>query len=432
MSVIVKLLQSLLLFLFLSITIFFLKDLLPTDPVEQALGIYSENEFDERTYTDEEYIIEARKLGLDKPKFYFSITPSAWDDNFQKLIIPEQKKIALKLINLGLNWKDIEIYLEGNQRPELQFNFIEANRSLIRDGKISNEISFGPEYNELLQKIRAPKKRSIYYPKFKWQGKNNQYHNWIISTINIKNSFSNIDKQPAGPKISSALKWTLSITLPSLLISFGLGIFLGIKNVNGASKVWSYFQSLLDLLYSMPLFWFATLMVIFFTTSDYGKLTNVFPSIHSMKMTTELSVINNLKHLILPILCFVLLNTGYISALMTRSLKDQLSKPFILTAQLKGLNRAEIIKQHGLKNALFPIVTLFTSAIPASFAGSLILEIIFNIPGIGRLLYRSILLADWNIAFPLLLLLSAITIFSYWLADIIYTKIDPKSAPVEV
>ena len=113
---------------------------------------------------------------------------------------------------------------------------------------------------------------------------------------------------------------------------------------------------------------------------------------------------------------------------MTSSLRDQLSKPFILTAQLKGLTKKQIIKQHGLKNAMFPIVTLFTSAIPASFAGSLILEIIFNIPGVGRLLYRSILLADWNIGLPVLLLLSAITIISYWAADIIYAKIDPKSS----
>ncbi len=431
MSVIVKLLQSLLLLYILSITIFFLKDLLPTDPVEQALGIYSENEFDDRSYTDSEYIREAKKLHLDKPKFYFSITPSDWNENFNKIIIPEQKKIVSKLVALGLNSQEIELYLKGNQNPKYKSTFIEINQALAKGNKIPNSLIIESEFIPLIQKIQSGDKRSFYYPVFRWQGLDNQYHHWIKSTIDVKNNFSNIDNQPAGPKISSALKWTLSITIPTLIISFGLGIFLGIKNVISTSKIWNYLQTLLDLLYSLPLFWFATLMVIFFTTSDYGKLTNIFPSIHSMNMSTEVSILNNLKHLTLPILCFVLLNTGYISALMTRSLKDQLSKPFILTAQLKGLSRGQIIKQHAFKNALFPIITLFTSAIPGSFAGSLILEIIFNIPGIGRLLYRSILLADWNIAFPLLLLLSAITIFSFWFADIVYAKIDPKTAVVE-
>lgn len=432
MSVIVKLLQSFILLIALSITIFFLKGLLPIDPVEQALGIYSENEFDERSYSDLEYIGEAKKLGLDKPKFYFSITPSDWEDHFQKYIIPEQKKLVQKLLNLGLKWAEIELYMTGNNKPSLRLKFIDLNRALLKNEKVSNDINLGPEYVDLLNKIRSGNTRSFYYPMFKWHGLDNQYHDWIKSTIDIKNSFSNIDNQPTGPKISSALIWTLSITIPTLLISFVLGIFLGIKKVIGSSKIWDYIQTVFDLFYSLPLFWFATMMVIFFTTSDYGKLTNIFPSIHSMSMTTELKVTNNLKHLILPILCFVLLNTGYISALMTRSLKDQLSKPFMLTAQLKGLGKTQIIKQHGLKNSLFPMITLFTSTIPALFTGSLILEIIFNIPGTGRLLYRSILLADWNIAFPLLLLLSSITILSYWLADIIYVKIDPKSSASKV
>jgi len=428
MSAFVKLLQSILLFVALSISIFFLKNLLPNDPVEQSLGIYSENEFDDRAYSDSEYRKEAIKLGLDKPKFYFGFIPSDWSAEYQKLLIPQHKKIAHALISRGLKWEDIDLYLKAGQESENKSAIMALNSGLLQGTNIPNNLDFGPNYTELLLNIYANKKRSFYYPFFQWHGIDNQYHHWIKTCIDLKNNLSNIDNKPAGPKISSALKWTLSITLPTLFLSFFFGIFLGFQRVISKSKIWDYLQNILDLFHSLPLFWFATLLVIFFTTDDYGQFTNIFPSIHSMSFSTGLGIFNNLKYLLLPILCYILLNVGYISALMTSSLRDQLSKPFILTAQLKGLTKKQIIKQHGLKNAMFPIVTLFTSAIPASFAGSLILEIIFNIPGVGRLLYRSILLADWNIGLPVLLLLSAITIISYWVADIIYAKIDPKSS----
>lgn len=101
-------------------------------------------------------------------------------------------------------------------------------------------------------------------------------------------------------------------------------------------------------------------------------------------------------------------------------------KPYIITARSKGLNSAEVTNRHLFPNARLPLVTIIIDAIPRSIAGTLIIEIIFNLPGMGRLLYESIQYHDWNVLTGILLFISICTVLIYIIGDIAYAKVNPK------
>ena len=182
-------------------------------------------------------------------------------------------------------------------------------------------------------------------------------------------------------------------------------------------------------MYSIPRFWLATLMVVFFTTSDYGWYTNVFPSV-GLDIVSSPSVwaqiAGNLENLILPVLCLSAFSVVYIARLTQRGIENEMKAPYTLTAYSKGLSTHQVIRRHALPNASLPLVTVLAGAIPTSLAGSVVIEVIFNIPGIGKLLYDSIHMADWPVVFSLVLLISLVTMVSYLIGDIIYAVLNPK------
>ena len=111
---------------------------------------------------------------------------------------------------------------------------------------------------------------------------------------------------------------------------------------------------------------------------------------------------------------------------MESSLTEEVNKLYARTALSKGLSYKEMITKHGFKNALLPIITLLSSAIPGTIAGSVIIETIFNIPGLGRLIFESILVADWNVVFGVVFMVALITSISFLLSDLLYAKTNPK------
>ena len=169
--------------------------------------------------------------------------------------------------------------------------------------------------------------------------------------------------------------------------------------------------------------------VLYLTTDDYGSLTHIFPSVGMNIYPGESNlyhIVHNANKLILPILILSIHSLAYTTRIMRRSLSEELQKPYIRTAYSKGLNRKQVINQHAFRNALFPMITVFVAAAVSAFSGSLILEVIFNIPGVGRLLYSSIGQADWNVVFCIVVIVALMTSIIYLIGDILYTIVQPK------
>lgn len=380
--------------LLISIFCFILSKSIPYDPVDFMINL--ENSAAATAKTEfSDYQKMYKRLGLDKPNFYWSLSPPNTYPTNQEINTPDINFQLEQMIDKGYNLQEAKQYIR-----------IEQNTQSL------------------------PNKTRIVFPSFKWHGLDNQYHHWISSVFKGDFGISYLDGRPVIQKIAEALKWTLMMVFIAIILSFFLGIALGVFNAISSK---TYMKSFLNLstyfIYAMPLFWLATLSLVFFTTDDYGKLTNIFPSPKVMinynqgfvAMLREYS-----SMLILPIFLMTINSLSYLSRQMYNSLKNEDGKPYSMTASLKGLTRGDVVKKHQLKNALLPMITILTSAIPSGLAGSLIIETIFNIPGMGRLLYESIQLADWNIIYAIVMITSIISFLSFLLADVLYYLTKPK------
>ncbi|MBK9015527.1 MAG: ABC transporter permease [Saprospiraceae bacterium] len=131
-------------------------------------------------------------------------------------------------------------------------------------------------------------------------------------------------------------------------------------------------------------------------------------------------------HLLLPIFCVTYPSVAYISRQARGGMANVLGQDYIRTARAKGLPERAVIWKHGFRNALFPLITLFASVLPAAIAGSVAIEVIFDIPGMGLLTYDAIFQKDWPIVFTVLMLGSVLTVAGMLLADILYAFTDPR------
>ena len=133
-----------------------------------------------------------------------------------------------------------------------------------------------------------------------------------------------------------------------------------------------------------------------------------------------------LSHLILPVFCLTYASLAFIARQMRESILSVNRLDYIRTARAKGLSSQVILWKHAFRNAIFPLITMIALLFPAVIAGSVAIELIFNIPGMGLLVYDSIVAEDWPVVFTVLLLTAVMTMLGNLVADILYTFANPR------
>lgn len=285
--------------------------------------------------------------------------------------------------------------------------------------------------------IRPAHKSSIFPPRVIWHGSNNQYHKSIGAMVSGKQWYAIKDGKPIHNKIGMALSWSIMLAIAVLLITIVLGIPLGYYlAIHRENRISQWIDILGDLILSTPVFWIGTIAIIVFTTSLYGTFWNWFPSPGIWDIRESYGfweqVSRNIGMLTLPLLVLVLPDLVYFSKLVKTSLVDESNKPYATPLISKGLSRARMYTKHLLPNALAPIITAITSSIPLILSGALVVEVLFNIPGMGRLLYDSILFGDWNVILPIVSIMAFITMISYLIGDILLVWTNPKTSKANV
>jgi peptide/nickel transport system permease protein len=240
-----------------------------------------------------------------------------------------------------------------------------------------------------------------------------------------------IDGQEVIKKINSSLKWTLLYILIAFFLTFGMAIPLGIYMAShSGSKLTKFLDWKLLGFHSVPIFWLTTLAVIFLTSSEITEIFNIFPSIGLGNIDEDMSLFTQIKiafpHLILPSLVIALHSGAYLTTLIKRNMLKEMDEKYFLAILSRGTKRKTTILKHIFPNSILPLITLMVVSLPASLAGSVVTEVIFNIPGMGRLLYNSILTYDWNVVFAIVLLIGIATYISYVIGDILYVYFNPK------
>jgi peptide/nickel transport system permease protein len=137
-------------------------------------------------------------------------------------------------------------------------------------------------------------------------------------------------------------------------------------------------------------------------------------------------IIDVTKHLILPISIFVFGGLAGISRYMRQSMIQTLNQPYILTARAKGLSQHDVVYKHALRNSLLPIITLLGLSIPGLISGSVIIESVFAIPGMGRLFFESVMSRDYPVIMGILTIGAMLTMVGNLVADIGYAYADPR------
>lgn len=231
----------------------------------------------------------------------------------------------------------------------------------------------------------------------------------------------------------------LAITIPINLIVFVL-IYLFAVPAGIVSAAWpkSFADQssmlILFMLYSLPSFWVAELLRML-VMSDWWKSVGLTPPVLPIlglksanfdQMTAGQRFWDYFIHLVLPIACLTYGGVAYISRQMRAGMMEVIRQDYIRTAYAKGAGKPRVILVHALRNSLFPIITLLANLLPFLVGGSVIIETIFQIPGMGWLAYQAVIEREYELVMATLLLSAMLTLLGILLSDILYAMADPR------
>lgn len=256
-----------------------------------------------------------------------------------------------------------------------------------------------------------------------------RYIQWLgnISRLDFGTSFTY--DEPVIDVIVSKFPVSLMFGVISLILSYAVSIPLGIvkalRNGGTFDVVTSFF---LFLFYSIPPFMLAILLIVFFAGGSFFEWFPVggLNSEAYEELSTFGQIMDRAYHFVLPLICFTIGSFTSLTILMKNSIIEEIKKDYIRTARAKGVAEKVIYMKHALKNALIPIVTGLGGFLSVFFAGSLLLETIFQLDGIGLLSFKSVLARDYNVIMGLVFIQSALFLLGNVLSDIAYVLVDPR------
>lgn len=405
-------------------------------PIDQVEQLIDANDFttDQLAFSNI-YEKTVRKNNMNVAPFYFSLQRSNYSKEFYSIANPIKKRFFLTLLQDNYDYKAIESFYSSLSESRLFTSNINLLNSTKKSAtKLINEWeSTLTQHPDLLKKIVAVKNsknnKKALIPKLLFHGKNNAFHNTFTDFISLNWGNSLNDGKSATKKIFSALPITLFMLLISVLGSVFIGIILGIWFHNSPSRLTSLIEQFLYILKSIPLFVFALFMLNTFTTSEISPFLKIFPSVNAYGWSSSSgfwsNIGRNFNQLILPIMCIICLSVAYIARLVKQALNRENAAIYNKTALMKGMDKSQVFK-HKLKNIRGILVTLISNKIIAGLAGSVIIEYIFNIPGMGRLLLDSIRENDIAVLMPIVLIIFIFSSLVMLTSDLLYQRYNPQ------
>ena len=233
-------------------------------------------------------------------------------------------------------------------------------------------------------------------------------------------------KKPVLREIGQYVWPTMLLSISSLLLTYLLAIPLGLYQSARAGTADERASSvILYMLYSLPGF-VAALYLQLYVSVKLGWLPLAgYPNLPETAPVAERAWAVT-RHAILPIIVYTYGSLAYYSRFIRANMQETLRQDFVRTARAKGLPERTVIFKHAFRNTLIPLVTLVGLTLPGLLSGSVIIEQIFNWPGMGRLFFRSILLRDYAVTMTLTLIFSVLTLAGQLLADLLYAAVDPR------
>jgi len=255
-----------------------------------------------------------------------------------------------------------------------------------------------------------------------------QYFQWVrrLVTLDFGNSMST-DARPVMAKIKERLWPTMSLALLSIFISLTLSIPIGIYAAARQDRWFDTITStILYGLYSIPSYVMAVPLILLFGVQwdllpFQGMKSDNYEELSAAGKAADLA-----RHYVLITFCFSFGGWAYYSRFVRQNMLEVLRQDYIRTARAKGQKESRIIIGHGFRNTLIPMLTLLGLLLPEIIGGSVILEVMFNWPGMGRLLFESIMGRDYPTVMALSFFAAVLVLVGMLLADIGYAFVDPR------
>ncbi len=255
-----------------------------------------------------------------------------------------------------------------------------------------------------------------------------QYGQWLTRSVRLDFGTSFSDGRAVLQKIAEKLPWTLLLSTISIVGGLLISIPIGIRS---AARRGGFFDRisgvLLYAMFSVPSYVVAMLLIVAVVVIPIeaipisGVRADHFASMTPLEKIGDIS-----RHLLLIAICFTYPSLAFQSRFVRGNMLDVLGQDYIRTARSKGLNERAVIWRHGFGNTLIPMITLLGLLLPTVISGSVILEVMFQIPGIGKLFYDAVLQRDFPTVMGLSSLTAMLVLLATLLADLAYGLADPR------
>lgn len=462
----------------------------PGDPVERmVVAAQSGGEVGSQTANQiEQKKFWSKKLGLDLPIFYFSLNTLSQSDTLYKVYDRNERESLSRLTDEYGNWPAVSAYYLAidalndahsslkvdssmamgypldQVKADINQSFFESaalkatyTQNVI-DAKLAQltetyQAPYMGTFRTRLEDVKAklkvmqenatPWKRYVpvvnFYPV-------NQYHRWIFGDGNwltgegseftsgvIRGDFgtSYRTKMPISEVISIKIFWSFFFTIVSVVLGYLVSIPMGIHAaVNKDSRFDRITSIIVFILFSIPSFFAATVLLMTFANPD---VLHWFPA-SGVEPVQGFGPEDGfftrwgarLPYLILPTISYTYGSFAFLSRTMRVSMLEIVNQDYIRTARAKGLGDRVVVYKHALRNALLPIITVFANIFPVAIGGSVVLEVIFTIPGMGNEVYQAIVNQDYPMVVAVLTITGVLTLVGYLVSDVLYAVADPR------
>ena len=254
-----------------------------------------------------------------------------------------------------------------------------------------------------------------------------QYATWFKKFVTLDFGEAFADGRKVKDKILERLPITLTINILSLGLVLLIAIPIGIMSATRQYSLLDRFTTIFVFIgFSTPSFWLALLLIYLFGV-QWGVLPiSGIQSLDVTGLSTWGKLMDRSEHLILPVLVSAFGGLAGFSRYMRNNMLEVMRQDYIRTARAKGLSEGIVVYKHALRNALMPVITILGLSLPGIIGGSVIMETVFGIPGMGQLLYQSVFSRDYNLAMGILVPAAFLTMLGNFLADIAYAFTDPR------
>lgn len=257
-----------------------------------------------------------------------------------------------------------------------------------------------------------------------------QYLVWLKNTATLSFGESFKDNQSVWSKIAERLPVTVKLNFWSIVVVYLVAIPLGVYSATHPNSVGDQVTTLAAfILFAVPLVWAATMAIVFICGGDFYYL---FPpgGLESIDFSDNWPIWRKLQdrawHIFLPVVLLSYDGFAGLSRYMRASMLEVLAQDYVQVARAKGLSENRVIFKHVLRNSLIPQVTILASILPGLIGGSVIIETIFSIPGLGQLGFESVLARDYPTVLALFTVSALLTLIGILISDLLLAAVDPR------